>query len=125
MSGTAWGSYYTGENPIVQSSVVKALREHILKCNMDRTVAEARLQSIDGEKPYFAEDAFIADIAALCSVYEKEVQRKTSQNSKKLATVLWCATAEDRLGFYFNNIRSRHSMPRSQLSLRPSGLGLT
>ena len=64
---------------------------------------------------------FISSLAALSALHRKEVDRKTHVKGKYLYHILWCATAEDRIQWYFNGIRSRHHLPLRYRSLLGSG----
>ena len=76
---------------------------------------------MDPEKPWLNAEEFIKTLGALTAVYWKEVDTTTHVNMSKLYHVLWCAAAPDRIGWYFNNIRMRHTLPSKYLQLLGSG----
>ena len=116
-----WNPYYDGTSITDHTPAELVFRNHILNSSMRLNLAQARLQAIDFNVPYYSSEAWVGDLAALCAVYAGEVCRKTTQQGKVLRTVIWCATAEDKIGYYFNNIRCRHSIQQRRISLLPSG----
>ena len=63
----------------------------------------------------------IQGFAALARLYGDELDRKTFVAGKTLRKIIWCAAAGDRVQWYFNSIRLRHSIESSYLSLLGSG----
>jgi hypothetical protein len=97
------------------------LRTWILNGRMPRLDSETYIRNINPEAPWYSVTEFIKSLAALCSVYWVDVDRTTNINQKPLYHVIWCAAAPDRIQYYFNNIRFRHSVPKSMLALLSSG----
>ena len=60
-------------------------------------------------------------MAACATVYRFEVDRKTHLAGKKLYSVLWSATDPERIQWYFNGIRARHTINKRYRSLLASG----
>ena len=83
--------------------------------------ARNRLDALVGNKPYYSIEEYVGDLAALCAVHQEEVSVKTSQQSATLSLVLWKATASNRIGFYFNNIRRNMIVPRRHFPQLSSG----
>ena len=83
--------------------------------------ARAHISSLRGDLPYFFKEQYIADLASLCALFPDEVKVKTAQKSVLLRTILWRATAQTIVGFYFNNIRRNMMMPATQRDQISSG----
>ena len=90
-------------------------------CDLDLHRAQAIVSNFEGDKPYTSKFEFIQALAALTRVFHDDVQNKTEAKSKKLKDVLMSAAAPDRVEWYFNNSRLRHSMRRSYTGLLSSG----
>eukprot|EP00973_Karenia_brevis_P075967 10553824-Karenia_brevis.AAC.1 len=99
----------------------EALRQSIKKCDMGDAEAHGRLDNLDPAAPYYNKESYIADLAALCSVFKDEVTVKTAAKSKFLNMVLWSATAPGRIGFFMNNMIRKHMMSKNQRAQLSSG----
>ena len=66
---------------------------------------------MDPNAPWYSVKDFVSSLAALTACYWSAVDRTTNVNGVKLYHVIWSATAPDRVQWYFNNLRVRHSMP--------------
>ena len=97
------------------------MRNKILDGTMPPGTANKIIKDLDIEKPWYTPGEFVRTMVAFSAVYREEVTRKTHMQSKRLYTVLYSATALDRMQWYFNNIRARHWMPVKYQSLAASG----
>jgi hypothetical protein len=86
-------------------------------------VIRARLlcNSLAGDRPFYTRIEFIESLAALVAMYPDEVVRIAPGPNKPVFHILWSAAAVDRIEWYFNNSRMRHSISTSQFNLLHSG----
>jgi hypothetical protein len=84
-------------------------------------MAQSLCTSINGECPFYSRIEFIECLAALVALYPDEVSRIAPGPNKPVYKILWSAAALDRIEWYFNNSRMRHSIALAQFSLLHSG----
>lgn len=97
------------------------MRTLILNGSMSQARARSIVDQLDDSTPWANVGEYVEAIAALAALYPEEMQRKTYVGGKKVNQILWCATAPDRIHWFFNNIRVRHRVDRSMVSLLGSG----
>ena len=115
-----WGPPHTGKEVVVFSSSENDARSQILHSSMGEKHARNVLHHLDGDMPWATVLDFMKALAALSKIYSVEMKRTTADGST-LRRLLFNATSQHKLHFYFNNQRHRHSMPTSKLSLMSSG----
>jgi hypothetical protein len=116
-----WGPAYPSGETRGEDHLINVHRLMIMHGTMDRCVATRTIEKINPDTPWYKPLDFVKAIAALSTIYREEVDRKTYMAGKKLYAVLWSATAEDRMQWYFNGIRGRHFLPKPYLPLIASG----
>ena len=116
-----WGPPFCGVSAPHMTATEERLREQILTHKMSKSVATQVLRNIDGESPWATTLHFIEALAALSAVYSDELKRRTHANGVQLRKLLYNATSPSRMQWYFNNLRHRHSLDPSKLSLLGSG----
>ena len=88
---------------------------------MSARVARGRVADIDPELPYYDADDFVADVAALTSLYWSEVDITTRMQGMRLYHFLYNMTKPQKVQLYINSLRVRHSLPVPQRHLHTSG----
>jgi hypothetical protein len=88
---------------------------------MSKSRAQKMLKEMDFDAPFFSRVSFIRALAAVCSIFDREVARKVTGANKEVYKVLWSACAPDRIEWLFNNTRVRHMLSGSRLLMLPSG----
>ena len=117
VSADIWGDFYAGAVLPDHSMQVEHFRRHLYNGTMTQSLAKRTIENIDPEVPWYNIKDFVMAMAALTTIYWHEVDRPTHANGKKLYHVLWCATAPERVNWYFNNLRVRHALPVSYTHL--------
>ena len=97
---------------VVATAEENAMRDLILSGAMSPHRAIAILNNLDVEKPWYRKLDYIQGIAAVSALFPKEMQRKTYVAGRLMRSVVWSATANDKLAWYWNGIIVRRSMPR-------------
>jgi len=100
---------------------VSIMRNKILKGSMPFATAKRIIIELNPDTPWYTPIEFVETMSAFTALYRHEHTRKTHIKSKKLYVVLWSATDNDRVQWYFNNIRARHWMPSQYQSIAASG----
>ena len=121
VSESHWGTPYCGTDAPPLRPNEQRMRTHVLEHTLPITQARAVLERMDGEAPWVTPFDFIEAVAALSAVFQSELHRRTHVAGVQLKKLLWNATAPHRLQWYFNNLRFRHSLLPSKLSLLGSG----
>ena len=116
-----WGPVYQGEELPSDSYHITTLRSYIVTGRMPKQLARRTIENIDQMAPWTSAREFIGSMAALASWYWHEIDRATNINNSRLYYVLWCATAPDKVQWYLNGLRMRHSLPTRYLPMLPSG----
>ena len=121
VQAAVWGSPFTGaeHRPLTRDEEIS--RDHILKGSMSAHRARRIISSIDGNKPFLTRVEFIESLAAIVVLYPEEVKKVAKGANRPLYKILYTAAAWDRIEWYLNNTRQRHSMTPSMLSLLPDG----
>ena len=83
--------------------------------------AQSVLDNLEPDVPFFLRTDWIRALAALTSVYRTEVDRVAPGPNRKVFQLLHSAAAAGRSEWYFNNLRMRHLLEPSRLSLLPIG----
>jgi hypothetical protein len=117
----AWGSPYTGGGLATLTTVELRMRKAIQDGSLSRVRARRVFESLDPNTPFLSPFDYIEALAALTALFWDEVNRKTTQQGKSLARVLYQAAGDDRVQWLFNNIRFRRVLDPRKLSLLGSG----
>ena len=88
---------------------------------MNKVRAQKIESELDTTKPFYSRADMIESIASLCAIYTEEVNRKVQGQNKPVFKILWSACSPDRLEWYLNNIRMRHSISKTRIPLLPKG----
>ncbi|CAE7807980.1 unnamed protein product, partial [Symbiodinium necroappetens] len=97
------------------------LRAQIEDRSMRPREAQSVLDNLEPDVPFFLRTDWIRALAALTSVYRTEVDRVAPGPNRKVFQLLHSAAAAGRSEWYFNNLRMRHLLEPSRLSLLPIG----
>ena len=118
-----WGPYYEGRAALPLSSQEERVRTCSNAYHGRHAYRDTRenLLKLTPDAPLFCRVTFIETVAAVCSKFPDEVNRKVTGTAKELRKVLWSACAPDRLEFLFNNLRMRHAIDPSARALLPTG----
>ena len=90
-------------------------------CTDRRSKHASVLDNLEPDVPFFLRTDWIRALAALTSVYRTEVDRVAPGPNRKVFQLLHSAAAAGRSEWYFNNLRMRHLLEPSRLSLLPIG----
>jgi hypothetical protein len=120
-SASYWGPVFPQEFQSAVQPQIDIYRMMILKVSMLKGLATQIITDMDPEKPWYRPIDFVKALAAMVKLYADEVKRKSHVQGKRLNVLLWSATAHDRMQWYFNGIRARHSIPTQYLPLLGSG----
>ena len=97
------------------------MRGLIMQSSMSQARAKCIVAQLDDAIPWSSVGEYVEAVAALSALYPDEMQRKTYVGGKKICQILWCATAAERVHWFFNNIRARRRVEPRMLSLLGSG----
>ena len=118
---STWGPAFDGSTVTPLSHEEERARAQIEDKSMSRAHAERILNNLDPEKPFVLRLEWIQALAALASVHRSEMEKTAPGPNRKIYEMLHSAAAASRVGWYFNNLIMRHSLPTSRLSLLPIG----
>ena len=118
---TTWGAAHTGQTCANLSREEERLRAQIEDRSVRLRDAQALLDNLEPDAPFILRVDWIRALAALTSVYRAEVQRVAPGPNRKVFELLHSAAAAGRSEWYFNNLRMRHLIEPSRLSLLPIG----
>ena len=118
---TTWGAIYTGQTCASLTREEERLRAQIEDRSMRPREAQSVLDNLEPDVPFFLRTDWIRALAALTSVYRTEVDRVAPGPNRKVFQLLHSAAAAGRSEWYFNNLRMRHLLEPSRLSLLPIG----
>eukprot|EP00439_Symbiodinium_sp_Y106_P017241 s455_g2.t1 len=117
----AWGKFFDGRNSPPLTAAEIRFRNQIEDRSMRQTDAVRLLESLDPTTPFYSRAEWVQTLAAVVSVHRQEADRLAPGPNRRIWQLLHTASAADRSEWYFNNIRLRHSFPRSYLNLLPAG----
>ena len=121
LRGDHWGPLYTGAEVVPFGRVEESFRGLVLRGGMAPGRAANVINSMDDEKPWRSIQEYLEAVAAMVAAFPGEMARKTYMQGRSIRSVLWCATATERVQWLFNGIRVRHNMPVSMVALLGSG----
>ena len=117
----AWGKFFDGRNsPPLTAAEIK-FRNQIEDRSMRQTEAVRLLEGLDPTTPFYSRTEWVQMLAAVVSVHRQEADRLAPGPNRRIWQLLHTASAADRSEWYLNNIRLRHSFPRTYLNLLPAG----
>ena len=116
-----WGPLYTGDVPPDLSKAEAGMRDRIMDCRLNILRAQAVVEDMDGEKPWYSFEEYIEALAALSALFPHEVEKPTHKQGAKMKYILYLATDPDTMSWYFNNIRVRRILQPTMVPLLPSG----
>ena len=76
---------------------------------------------LDPQVPFLERIDWIRSVAALVAVHREDVERVCPGPNRKTRELLHTETACQRTEWYFNNLRMRHMIAESRLTLLPVG----
>jgi hypothetical protein len=123
------GKPFTGVEEIGLSVAELFMRDKIDSMDMNSKQAARIVLAFPDALPYGSRFEFIEALAALTSYFRTEVTRKTHVRGmyhgriqgKPLFAVVGCAGNPGRMGYYWNNLRIRQSMPIAYARMLGSG----
>ena len=120
-SPNSWGPVFTGGKFRPLSREEEQARLQIEDRSMRMNIAEKILSELDASIPFFERIEWIRSLAALVAVHRGEVERVVPGPNRKMFELLHTAAAGPRTEWYLNNLRMRHAISQSRLSLLPVG----
>ena len=116
-----WGPIFCGDQTLDLSLRESRLRDQILLQTMTKARARRVLDGINGETPWYSKADFIESLAALSSTFSAEVSRRLHLRGVTIKRLISNLSAPDKMGWYFNNLRYRHTIPLRENALLGSG----
>ena len=120
-----WGAPYTGAESNKRSAEASYKHAHNEHGTLNLIQAKRVEADLSPETPCAAVLDILAALASLTAIYWEEVKCQThtriGNKGATLAKVLANAGFLERSGWYFNNLRFRHSLPAYMRALLPSG----
>ena len=97
------------------------MREMIASGDMSPHRAVSFLNSLDGTKPWYSKLEYIQGMAAVASLFQKEMSRKTYQQGTDMRSILQSSCTAEKIAWYWNNQIIRRRMSRGMVALLGSG----
>ncbi|CAE6972000.1 unnamed protein product [Symbiodinium sp. CCMP2592] len=116
-----WGTFFRGENCKPLTHAEERARLQIEDRSMPLRKAAAILDNLNASVPFFERSEWSLSLAALAAVYRQDMDRVVPGPNRKVYQLLHSAAAAARTEWYFNNLRARHMIATSRLSLLPVG----
>ena len=116
-----WGDLYDGTGEVELTRQEAQMRHVIASGDMSPHRAATYLNELDGTKPWYSKLEYIQGIAAVASLFDKEMSRKTYQQGRDIRSILMSSCTADRIAWYWNNMIIRRRMSRGRVALMGSG----
>ncbi|CAE7313439.1 unnamed protein product, partial [Symbiodinium microadriaticum] len=116
-----WGTIFRGDNAKPLTHEEQKARSQIEDRSMPLKKATAVLEHLNASVPFFERAEWSKSLAALAAVYRQDMDRVVPGPNRKVYELLHSAAAAERTEWYFNNLRARHAIATSRLSLLPVG----
>ncbi|CAE7226703.1 unnamed protein product, partial [Symbiodinium sp. CCMP2456] len=120
-----WGTIFRGDNAKPLTHEEQKARSQIEDRSMPLKKATAVLEHLNASVPFFERAEWSKSLAALAAVYRQDMDRVVPGPNRKVYELLHSAAAAERTEWYFNNLRARHAIATSRLSLLPVGTTLS
>ena len=118
---STWGTIFKGDNCKPLTHEEEKARVQIEDRSMPHRKATAILDNLDASVPFFERSEWSQSLATLAAVYRQDMDRVVPGPNRKVYELLHSAAAAARTEWYFNNLRARHMIATSRLSLLPVG----
>ena len=105
LPANTWGQPYTGHENRPLNREEQIIRRQIESKSMSKVRAQRLIDQLDVSRPFVSRVEFIESLAALVALFPEETSRVAKGANKAVHMILHCATAEDRIEWYLNNVR--------------------
>jgi hypothetical protein len=102
--------YFTRKICVRVTAAEENYKQMVLDCSMGVDEARAYLEKLDFDTPFRSRIGFVRAIAALVSVFPKEVAKPCPPKAKPLSSILYHACMPGNIEYMLNNTRRLHTV---------------